>query len=316
MTTTSYPAVGQNGLTETQWAVIFGDQDGIVQDYCPGGVTSCTMTRTGDIATIGVGKVKVNNYVLDITAAHDLSLPSVSVTTTYYIAVMYDPTLNVADGAGNADPNGPCRLVVTSGPPVTTGGKSYCTLYTVTRAPSQALTASTVLDCRIWQGPTLMLPALPTTAPTGFGPFSRGTTLLVAPAGGGGLFKQYVMDLVGSALAWRPLTVITAIAFPASSGLVANSGAPQFFPYAGCMIKCRGTLKRSSGTLSQSTTDITLGQFAAGFRPAFTERFPCKTGAGKNWIEVRVQPDGAVVMTGETGVDWIDLSPINFRAEN
>ena len=324
--TTSYPAVGVNGLTDSQWATMYGDQDGIVEDYHAGGVDSFRLTRSGDVATIAAGKVKINGYVLESSDPVPFTVPPVSSPVDYYLVASYDPALNVADGAGQADPAGPCRLeMLTTFPadPV----KSYTTLWKITRTLGQTLAASTAVDVRQWRGPSLWLRQLPPGFPAGtggFGPFPRGTNVWATPLDGNGQQLEHyvrVTNTAGDALIWRSLISESAVAFPSPSSLVARfaSNPAQYYRYAGTMIKCRGTLKRSSGNLSTGS-DVTLGTLPAGARPLFTERFVCEIGGTGNYAEVRVNSDGTqdgkVIMTDPPApTTWIDLSPINFRAE-
>lgn len=311
MTTVSYPAVGKNGFTETAWAKYFGSRDGVVE----GGSTSLNLALidSGNICRIAAGSASVNGFRLDVTADHDLICPTTA--GTYYIGVLYDPALNVADGAGDADPDGPCQLVLV--PTVdTTGGKAFLLLYSFSRASGQALSAVTVRDDRHWLGGTVDWANSMTNPPVGEVATPRGTVRFAYD-----VRKLFVRTLNATGvLAWLDLLNDGPFTFPSPSSLVSRDAAPsavQYFRYAGCMVKLRGSLKRSSGSNLSTGNDVTLGTMPVGYRPAFTERFPCKTSGTGGQVEVRVENTGAVVMTDNgDSFTWVNLSPVSYRAEN
>jgi hypothetical protein len=315
LATSSYPSDGIDGLTITDWADFFNSRDGAADNYVDGAL-ALTRIDSGNVCRISAGNVDINGYRLQVQTDTDLTCPTPSSgSATYFIVGYYDPNLNVADAGGNSPSLGPCRLALFASTDIDTtlAGKAWVLLHSVVRSAGQALTAAVVASYVHWLGgPTVEWPLSQANPPTGSYLAPRGTfraamdkrSLLIRTSGTGG------------ALAWVDLLNAGPFAFPAPSSLVANNGTPQYFVHSGVMVKCRGTLKRSTGTLSVGTNDVTLGTFPVGFRPLFTERYLCKTGSGKNYVEVRVGPDGSVTMTGETGVDWIDISPINFRAEN
>jgi len=181
MTTISYPAKGTGGFPIDKWTEVFEGENGILNDYDG---TSCALTRidAGEIARISPGQVRVGGYVLQVTANHDLTVSTTA--ATYYIWACYDPALNVGTVASAA---GPCTLGISSGAPSTSGGKVYTLLYQIVRSAAQALTAATVREFRLWQGPTLHIPGAstipselltdPITWPTGAGPYPIGTQL-------------------------------------------------------------------------------------------------------------------------------------------
>lgn len=181
MTTISYPAKGTGGFPIDKWTEVFEGENGILNDYDG---TSCALTRidAGEIARISPGQVRVGGYVLQVTANHDLTVSTSA--ATYYIWACYDPALNVGTVASSA---GPCTLGISSGAPSTSGGKIYTLLYQIVRGAAQALTAATVREFRLWQGPTLHIPEAstvpsefltdPISWPVGAGPYPVGTQL-------------------------------------------------------------------------------------------------------------------------------------------
>lgn len=274
MTTTSYPAAGNNGLSSAQWATLYGDQDGIVEDYMASGIPACRLDRinAGDLARIQPGKVKVNGYLLEVTAAEDLYVAPVTVgqpSKTYSILAQYDPALNVPDGSGNAATAGPCRLIATDNPP-TAGGQKYTLLYQITRTASQNLDAAAVVDFRRWIGPVVSWPLTPATAPLGVN-FPRGTIAIQTDSAisQGWDFSIYTINAAGTGLAWKETSRLPGVPFPAVSALVAYDRPAELYAYAGRMIGLRGTLKKSSGNpLSTTGGQVLLGTLPSWARPS------------------------------------------------
>ena len=199
MTTTSYPAVGTGGFTESEWAEYFDGQDGILNDYAG---TALTLTRidAGNIARYSTGKVKVGGYVLEVTANEDLVVSTSA--ATYWTWACYDPALNVAGGGGASDLLGPVRLGISSGLPSTSGGKQYVILDKIVRGASQALTAATVTSYRRWVGEavewegTLTPESVESNYPRGTLRFDRTKNRILVRT----------MNAAGSAMEWRQIT--------------------------------------------------------------------------------------------------------------
>lgn len=318
MTTTSFPAVGDQGLTAAQWSVLYGTDDGIVEDYHTGGVEACVLTRSGDVGTVSPGKVKINGYILSIDTPTALNMPAVTVAVDYYVCAMYDDTLNVElAGTTNADPAGPCRLIVSAGAPAASSSKAYYVLYIVSRAANQALTAAVVSDERSWTAATRSGRKRPATT-TGI---PRGTHFFSVNAAQSGQVNHWVADVnaAGTGLGWKNLTGATAITFPFVGNFGARSAttAPDYSVFAGCMVKFRGDAqKNGGGNMGTKSGSVTIGQMPPTFRPKFTERFICKTSGTDGQAEVRVESTGEVTVS-QTGGDitWINLSPVTYRAE-
>lgn len=329
MTTTSYPAVGTNGLSENQWSVLFGDSDGIVEDYMTGGVAAFNPTTSGDLLSIGLGKVRVNGYILSIDAPESFTIATSTSTSTWFVSAVYDPTLNVARADGSADPAGPVRLTCTLGAPTLTGGKVAITLFRITRGVGQtlaaALTASLLPaaggDLRSWVGPLVFVAAYVQDY-TGFGPWPRGSRLIQYNRGGLGVVEESFRVPSGTSLVWSSKDFAPALAFPLPSDLVSRGSAPstpQYLQLPGNMIKLRGNIKRSSGNLSTGS-DVVLGTMPAGLRPLFTERFIVKAGPDDHFAEIRVNSDGTSdgkVIMSDPGFTctWVELSGVYYRAE-
>lgn len=326
MATKSFPAEGENGLSVADWALAYSSQDGIVNDYHTGGVSALNMTRNNatDEVTIWPGLVSVDGYVLNVESPTVLPCPPVtSGSKTYSIAARYDPALNVADGLGQADPLGPCRLIITDAALDTTGGKAYVILYAITRSASQVLTAAPVLDYRRWVGPVLTMPGYPAAPPAvGFGPWSRGTMIVQTAVKGYTDFAQISIrsvNVAGTALLWQNLTQPPAAAFPAAGGLVAQD-TPAQIVRSGGMVQLRGTLRRSTGASLTTGADVLLGTLPVGSRPGTTERRVCYAGAGDGKVRAEILANGQVwIRAGSADADtvsFIDLGAFVFRAEN
>lgn len=209
MTTVSYPTRGTGGLDVADWTEHLQAGDGIVNDLTG---TACSITRVdaSNLAQIGVGQIRVGGYILEITATHDLTVSTSA--ATYYIWAKYDPAANAPDGGGAGTAAGPCSLGISSGAPSTAGGVIYTLLYQIVRGASQALTAATLKDYRVWVGPTIHIPTA-TTLPaelqtdpegpvTGFGPYPVGATLHHG-------ITEYVHVKSTSGLKWEATTTTT-----------------------------------------------------------------------------------------------------------
>lgn len=326
MTTNSYPAVGTGGMTEVQWNILYGGNDGIVEDYATTTATAaCAVTYVDgtNTANINVGKVAVNGYLLDITATHPLVLAAaVSTPITYYIAAQYDPALNVAQGDLTRSVLGPCRLIVGTTLD-TAGGKAYTLLYTVTRTASQLLSNATVVDYRRWIGRTVIMGDYPGTVPIGFGPFPRGSVMIQTAANPDqdtNKISVVTLNAAGTAATWQSVNSPDAIDIPHSSLLIPAGYPPLMHKFSGSMVALRGTLARSSGANLSTGTTVTVGSLPAGWRPGGTQRFPCIAQggpAGEQTVSVLVGVDGAVSMRDpQYPCLWVDLSGIIYRAEN
>jgi hypothetical protein len=310
VTTDSYPVVGSAGLNEAQWQTMWQPDDGIIGD-CTG--LSCNLSRINpSTARIAAGKVRVGGYVLDITADHDLTIPTAG--ATYYIWACYDPVLNTGGGATA----GPCSLGFSAGAPSTTGGKVYVLLWTITRTASQNLADTTFADYRRCVGPSVQGPTLPAgekatprVLTTGFGPFPVGTSYYETTTG-----NLYRFTYTGGALKWVSITDTTEVDFPANSPLQAVDASPMMRKVAG-EVMLRGTLKRTSGANLSTGSEVLLGTFPTGWRPSSIRRFICYgNGVGTTQViaPVKVTTDGAVTMYDPPNtVVWVDLSAIQFR---
>lgn len=321
MTTTSAPAKGTGGFSVSDWAEFFDSSDGVVNDYSATGAFPLSRINAGNIARIGASAagVRTNGYTLKVSANHDLTVPTDA--GTYYIASMYDPDLNVAGVGGVATtPDGPCRLVIDDTLD-TAGGEAYTLLYGITRGAGQNLNAASVIDYRRWIGPMVVIDEnILNATVTGWGPWPRGTIAIVM--GGAHIIERYIRWPVtqgGVTLQWVPLDAVK-LPFPANSPLSSAGQAPTMSMENG-RVFLTGNLKRTSNAVLTSGDDVNLGTLPVGWRPGAIVRWTsfAKPPTGRAVVMGDISPStGVVTLYGPASgsIDWVDLSGINFRAEN
>lgn len=314
MTTNSWPAAGNNGLTTAEWIRMFDSPDGIVEDYT-GNSMSLSIVSSTNTVTVGTGIVRIQGYYLEVTAAESFTVPTTA--ATYTVAVCYDPTLNVADGSGNASTLGPCRLVFFAGAQDTTGGKVYYVLYQGVRAAAQALSGVVWADYRTWSGASVEWPYTQASPPFGVnaaGSFPRGSIRYDAAND-----RALVRTMVAGSLVWKEIGATDFTPFPLASSIVANGSAPQYYVSPGRMVQLVGDVKRSSGTLGTGS-QVTVGTMPAGFRPGAVRGYVCKSFGNPNGTaRVEVTPTGAVnLLSGasQETITVLNIDGISYRSEN
>lgn len=318
MATISYPAYGNGGLTVANWSSAFTAQDGAINNFDGNGWTLTVISAT-NTARLGPGTVRVNGYVLENDADLDLAIPTGA--GNYYIAAVYDPTLNVAQGDGTANPLGPVRIVLQSALDPA-GGKAFTLMRRLSRATSGGPVTS--LSWVNSVGSVFSVPTMPAQKllnpegalqgwdhPVGSQCLARDT----------GEWYDKVPATATSTTWWKPRSVDGPYAFPSFSSLVAQATdepARYYFYNNGSMIRFEGTLKRSSGANLATGNDVGLGVMPIGARPVNDGRWPCtiKLSVGWDTAQVTVNNGGAVNMYDPPGtpvVDFIDLSNISYR---
>ena len=320
MATTSFPAVGNGGLTSANWSKMYTCPDGIVNDTT-GSAFAITLVSASNIARLSAGTACVNGYFLNNDGEFDVAVPTGA--GTYNIAVMYDPTLNVADGSGDAVPAGPCRIVIATTLD-TSGGRQYTLLYQIVRASGQALSAATVRKLGQHVGPNISIPAMPAAALT----VPPGVITGFEHPVGTLIFEESTREhyrLVphsNGSLYWQRQSSDGPFALPSHSLLVAgqpNEAATYHLTDNRSRVVFEGTLKRSSnGNLVVNGTDVILGTMPVGLRPLKQLRFPCTVKLSVGWDvqTVTVRPDGVFVLYDPVGspiIDFLDLSAISYR---
>ena len=130
----SFPAI-EKPLTDDQWkSVTLGIGDGILDEG--GDPYGSSLSDQTDQVTIGVDSGKgyahaiLKGFYHKIDAPVSLSLPAVSVETTYRVCLQYDPTRTDL----------PVKLGVFKGTLDRSSGKEYLELWTIVRKPNQLLT--------------------------------------------------------------------------------------------------------------------------------------------------------------------------------
>lgn len=322
MATTSYPAVGNGGLTATDWGSMYTCPDGVVNDLV-GGSLALTRINTGNIARIAAGTACVNGYFLENDSDLDLTVPTAA--GTYRIAVMYDPTLNVADNNGDASPEGPCRIIIATGLD-TSGGKAYTHLHTIIRTAGQTLTAATHNDYRQHIGPNLSITFLPqalrNVPESNFGGYTHPIGTTIHERSTGEVWRK-VPSATGNTAFWQPSSISTVVNIPMPAALVtANTGeAPRYWLTDNNMVcHLEGTIKRSNNTSLTNGADVGLGTMPADVRPEKQVRFACTAKKPSKWttVNVTVRTDGIISLYDPTDeeVDWVDLSGIHYRLKD
>lgn len=140
MTEVSFPRVN-TPLTDDDWKTVAlpmgrGIIDRGGHPYRLASLDSVTDRVTIEVDTrTGVNEAILDGFVHRIDTYKALVLPPVDVETVYEVGLVYDPLKH-------DDPAGPIGLYGWVAPGDTTGGKSYLTMYRITRKPNVALANS------------------------------------------------------------------------------------------------------------------------------------------------------------------------------
>lgn len=293
MTTTSYPVVGDN-VDHAQWRSLESGVDGLIDTDA----STADRERLGlDLSDLGTtahikrGRVRVKGFVLQVTAAHDLTLAAaVGSPVVYSVGVMYDPALE-------SNAAGPLYLnaQVKSSQVIPSGG-AYRPLYEVTRNPSQVLSQAAVLDLRRYVGPSLVLadnfPLTGYDFPAGTQAWRAGELMVRRP------------NSAGTAMEWvrTGTPTWTAIALPSS--VAAAGTAPAVSKVNGLSVM-RGAWRKADNSdfaVGGGTGGAySLGTLPVGYRPGVAVSFTVDHGFDATATSARVviQPSG--VITGQVG---------------
>lgn len=138
MAETSYPIVGEPMGAEKWKSVTRGIGDGIIDEGGqPYALTAISNATNSAVVQVDSGKgfahAILAGFYHKIDAPVTISLPAVTVATTYHVALQYDPLRASM----------PVKLVVVTSLD-RTQGKAYLPLHTVRRAPDQLLTQATI----------------------------------------------------------------------------------------------------------------------------------------------------------------------------
>lgn len=153
MAQTSFP-IKEQPLTDQQWGqVTAGQGSGVIATTGDGNYGLTKITNATDTAVLSSGatgntaQAIVAGFYHRIDAEFQVSLPAVTVNSTYFVGLVYDPTKHAAAG-------GPVAVSVTTTKPAGSG-KVYLPLWEVQRTPNQLLTAATIRDLRVFIAPSI-----------------------------------------------------------------------------------------------------------------------------------------------------------------
>lgn len=151
------------------WRTLFAPAGDAILDVRSDATRGYPLTRpaSGNDVTVGSGASRVAGFLHECVGPETLTIATATGSSrTDTIVVRYDPTFT-DEGTGKSFP---CRLAVVAGTPgggppsldTTPPGVQDFPLYNITRAPGQALSATTLLDRRVWvaQGAGVVTPDL------------------------------------------------------------------------------------------------------------------------------------------------------------
>lgn len=121
-------------LDSVKWRKMQDAPDGVIGDLT--GAAFALTATTGDGLTLGLGKYRVDGFIIEVTVAHALTLAAVSVDTIYHINLLLDPALYSAVGGA-----GTVAVGAGTAPAAPSGGRSV-PLWQVTRKNGQTLATS------------------------------------------------------------------------------------------------------------------------------------------------------------------------------
>lgn len=305
MTAISWP-VKDAPIVHALWREEFAGQDGITDDT-GGDAFKLTLPGSGDVATIAAGgKYRLRGFVLQVTVAHNVTLPAVSSgpAKTYDIGLKYDPSLEAAAA-------GPIAIFAAeTGTYSPSGGTAYVVLHKVTRSAAQVLSAAAVADLRTWAAATYYGAAGSHVLSYPVGArliLPSGVELLRVPQVSGGV-------VVGTQ--WRSTSNPAWTSLTLASGMRLYTGQPQY-ARIGNELVLRGSVERSNGAdLAAGGVTVVLGTLPAGLRPDATVRCAAATSIAGASIGGRLTIDagsGDVQFAPiESGCKWTDLGGLRF----
>ncbi len=289
MAETSFPVL-EKPLSDVQWKTVaraFGtgvmDEGG--NPYNLTNLSNINNTATVAVDTrVGYNHAVVSGFYHKMDTPITVRLPAVSSTTTYYVALRYDPT----------DKAMPVKLVAVTSLD-TSGGKEYLVLWEVTRNANQLLTDSTRVKKRPIISPTLIVDtpsALPAATSVLWGTrafaqqtgqeFRASYTSWVEI----GDFSVALQDMPGWGM--RQLTAGIAVS-PSKGGLQCST---------------RFSIQRlaESYTLNNAfnAAGTTLGTpIPSGYRPTENTHFLCNS--GDRFFEGLIAPNGNIQLRSING---------------
>lgn len=309
----SYPVVNQP-LNDEQWQYITlamgnGIFDTGGRPYNLTGFNNANNTAVLKVSTItGTAQAILRGFYHRLINDMTINLPGVTTTTTYYIALCYDPI-------GHDSPTGPISVRVVTVLDYTQG-KHWLVLWTVLRKPNQLLT-----DAEVWKSTPRVAPThllydrdqLPDPSKCVWGAmYFISSTAEILMAVGGDQEAQ-------GPTKWQNLTSPPWIETPDGSSYVyTGSGYRVAIKRQGNTRELRGQWKRSTSQSFYPDSSYLLYMLEPGDRPKQTMRFKTAgpgTANGGTLITVTVAPNGEVQATPNKEAAWLSLDGVRFDTE-
>lgn len=294
MAETSFPVL-EKPLSDVQWKTVaraFGtgvmDEGG--NPYNLTNLSNINNTATIAVDTrVGYNHAVVSGFYHKMDTPVTVSLPAVSSTTTYYVALRYDPT----------DKAMPVKLVAVTSLD-TSGGKEYLVLWEVTRNANQLLTDSARVKKRPIISPTLVV-----DTPSGL---PAATSVLW---GTRAFAQQTGQEFRASYTSWVEIGnhTVPLLSMPGWSIRQLTDGIAVTPTKNGVMCNTRFSIHRTadSYTINKAFNNqgTTLGIIIpAGYRP--TENIHFLTNSGDRFFEGLIAPNGSIQLRSIGGPHFVE----------
>lgn len=294
MAETSFPVL-EKPLSDVQWKTVaraFGtgvmDEGG--NPYNLTNLSNINNTATIAVDTrVGYNHAVVSGFYHKMDTPVTVSLPAVSSTTTYYVALRYDPT----------DKAMPVKLVAVTSLD-TSGGKEYLVLWEVTRNANQLLTDSARVKKRPIISPTLVVDT-PSALPAA-------TSVLW---GTRAFAQQTGQEFRASYTSWVEIsaTTVPLLSMPGWSIRQLTDGIAVTPTKNGAQCSTRFSIHRAaeSYTINRAFNNpgTTLGTIIpAGYRP--TENIHFLTNSGDRFFEGFIAPNGSIQLRSIGGPHFVE----------
>lgn len=296
MAETSFPVL-EKPLSDVQWKTVaraFGtgvmDEGG--NPYNLTNLSNINNTATIAVDTrVGYNHAVVSGFYHKMDTPVTVSLPAVSSTTTYYVALRYDPT----------DKAMPVKLVAVTSLD-TSGGKEYLVLWEVTRNANQLLTDSARVKKRPIISPTLVVDT-PSALPAS-------TSVLW---GTRAFSQQTGQEFRASYTSWVEIGPhrVNLLAMPGWDMRQLTGGISVIPTQGGRFCSARFSLRRLADayTLNQAFNNqgTTLGTLIpAGYRPTENVHFLCNS--GDRFFEGFIASSGVIQLRSINGPHRIEVN--------
>ena len=303
----SYPVVDQP-MNDEMWQFVtlaFGngimDEGG--QPYWLRNLNNATNTATLTTSTTTLtAQAVLRGFYHRLLRDLEISLPPVTVDTTYYVILQYDPV-------GHQQPTGPIKVKVVTQLDISLG-KFYAVMWTVERKPNQLLTDAKVTQGRQKVAPTITVDGFtqlpePRTVLWGTHAFVSGTTSKDRP---GIYVASGASAETGAPTEWREANSTGWTNLTLGTGFVAAFSTPQWRMKDG-YFEFRGSIKRSNDA-DFATGYVTLGWTGVEF-PHFFKTTAASSGFAPR-IERRAGSSGVndnltMYNVTSSGLKWVSI---------